>query len=62
MKKQLFGTTKEGREVFLYTLENKGGMKAEVIDYGAILVRLFVPDKNGKTDDVTLGYERLAVR
>ena len=47
MKKQLFGTTKEGREVFLYTLENKGGMKAEVIDYGAILVRLFVPDKNG---------------
>ena len=48
MKKQLFGTTKEGREVFLYTLENKGGMKAEVIDYGAILVRLFVPDKNGK--------------
>ena len=59
MKKQLFGTTKEGREVFLYTLENKGGMKAEVIDYGAILVRLFVPDKNGKTDDVTLGYDRL---
>ena len=59
MKKQLFGTTKEGREEFLYTLENKGGMKAEVIDYGAILVRLFVPDKNGKTDDVTLGYDRL---
>lgn len=59
MKKQLFGTTKEGKEVFLYTLENKNGMKAEVTDYGAILVRLFVPDKNGKADDVTLGYDRL---
>jgi len=59
MKKQLFGTTKEGRDVYLYTLENKNGMKAEMIDYGAILVRLFVPDKDGKSADVTLGYDRL---
>ena len=59
MKKEVFGTTKEGKEVFLYTLENKNGMKAQMIDYGAILVRLFVPDKNGETADVTLGYDKL---
>lgn len=59
MKKRLFGTMADGTEVFLYTLENKNGMKAEVTDYGAILVNLFVPDKAGKVQDVTLGYDKL---
>ena len=59
MKKEVFGTTKEGKEVFLYTLKNKNGMEAQVIDYGAILVRLFVPDADGKLADVTLGYDKL---
>ena len=59
MKKELFGTTGEGREIFLYTLENKNGMKAQMIDYGAILVNLLVPDKDGKVQDVTLGYDKL---
>jgi len=59
MKRERFGTTREGEEVFLYTLENKNGMKAQVTDYGAILVRLFVPDGDGKVADVTLGYDRL---
>ena len=59
MKREVFGTTKEGREVFLYTLENKNGMKAQVMDYGAVLVNLFVPDQNGLPVDVTLGYDKL---
>ena len=59
MKKEHFGVTKDGKEATLYTLENKNGMKAQITDYGAILVRLFVPDKNGKAEDVTLGYDRL---
>lgn len=58
-EKQLFGTTKDGKEVYLYTLENKNGMKAVVMNYGAILVRLFVPDQNGKSEDVVLGYDKL---
>lgn len=59
MKKALFGTTKCGREVYLYSLENGNGMKAEVMNFGAILVNLFVPDKNGKAEDVVLGYDKL---
>ena len=55
-----FGTTKNGEEVTCYTLENKNGMKAEFIDYGAIIVSLFVPDKDGKLDDVVLGYDDVA--
>lgn len=60
MKKELFGTTKCcGKDVYLYTLENKNGLKAQVINYGAILVRMFVPDKTGKVEDVVLGYDNL---
>lgn len=51
-----FGVTSDGKEAHLYTLENKNGMKACVSDYGAVLVDLFVPDKEGKMRDVVLGY------
>lgn len=59
MEKTLFGTTTSGEKIYLYSLENKRGMKAQVINYGAILVNLFVPDKDGKLGDVVLGYDKL---
>lgn len=52
-----FGMTADGKETRLYTLENKNGMKAYVSDFGATLVRLFVPDREGKLLDVVLGYD-----
>ena len=55
--KRSFGVTSKGQEATLYTLENSKGMKAEVTDYGAILVNLFVPDKNGKVEDLVLGFD-----
>ncbi len=55
-----FGTTKDGEEVTLYTLTNGTGMKAEFIDYGANIVSLYVPDKNGRLDDVVLGFDDVA--
>lgn len=58
--KRNFGTDQQGREVTLYTLENQNGMKAEVTDLGAILVNLYVPDKNGRLDDVVLGFDSAA--
>ena len=57
MQKRSFGITKEGKEVFLFSLENKNGVKAEVTNYGAILVNLFVPDKDGNTEDIVLGFD-----
>ena len=53
-----FGRTAEGKEVKLYTLKNKGGMEIAVTDYGAALVKVLVPDKDGKAKDVVLGYDR----
>ena len=57
MKRRSFGKTKEGVEVFLYTLENKKGIKAEITNFGANLVNLIVPDKEGNERDVVLGFE-----
>jgi len=47
----------DGRAVSIYTLENSAGMKAEVIDYGCIVVRLLVPDRQGRLGDVVLGFK-----
>ena len=52
--KELYGKTKDGQEVYSYSLENSKGFKAVVINYGAILDKLFVPDANGNIVDVTL--------
>lgn len=59
VKKELFGQTGEGAEIYKYWIENSNGMKAGIINYGAILVNLIVPDKNGRKDDVVLGYDLL---
>ena len=59
MKKELFGTV-QGRDVYLYTLENSHGMKAVISDFGALIVELWAPDREGKTADVALGYDSLA--
>ncbi len=60
MSKRLFGTTKKGEEVYAFELKNSKGMSAEVINYGAILTKLFVPDKNGAVKDVVLGFDDVA--
>lgn len=57
IEKRNFGKTKNNETVTSYILRNKNGMEAEFIDYGAILVRLLVPDKNGKKSDIVLGYD-----
>ena len=45
---------KDGKEVSKYIIENANGFRAEFLDMGAILDKLFVPDKDGNLVDVTL--------
>ena len=60
VKKELFGTLQNGEDIYSYTLTNNSGMSATIINYGATVVKLKVPDKNGKTEDVILGYDSLS--
>ena len=49
----------DGRQVKIFTLTNKNGLKARVTEYGAILVSMETPDKTGKLADLTHGYDTL---
>ncbi len=55
--KRKFGETKNGECVSAYLLKNANGMEAEVLDFGAILRVLKVPDKNGAFLDVVHGFD-----
>lgn len=60
IEKTVFGTLANGKEVSLYTLTNKSGMRATITDYGAAVTSLIVPDKGGKLADVVLGYDSVS--
>jgi aldose 1-epimerase len=49
----------DGRQVELYTLTNRRGAEAKITNYGATVVSLKVPDREGRFDDVLLGYDTL---
>jgi aldose 1-epimerase len=55
-----FGALADGTKVKLFTLTNRAGVEARIINYGAIVVSLKVPDKTGKLRDVVLGYDDLS--
>jgi len=57
--RETFGQTPDGKQVYLYTLTNGNGLTARIMNYGAILVSLEVPDRQGKLADVTLGFDTL---
>jgi aldose 1-epimerase len=59
VEKRTFGTTADGTAVDLYVLTNSSGVKAKLITYGALLTEMHVPDREGKTADVVLGFDNL---
>src|SRR5262245_14500585 len=54
-----FGDMPNGPALTVYTLTNANGVEVRTIPYGAIIVSVRVPDKNGKFDDVLLGFDRI---
>lgn len=60
IEKSLYGKLSDGREVFQFMLHNNSGMKVQIINFGAIVTSISVPDRNGKFEDVILGYDSLS--
>lgn len=56
VKQELFGTHL-GKEVYLITLTNKAGNVIRLNNYGARITWIEVPDRNGKKDNLTFGYD-----
>lgn len=49
----------DGKQTGLYTLTNKAGSEVTITNYGAKIVSLMVPDKNGLLTDVVLGHSSI---
>lgn len=56
---QPFGVAPGGEPIEAWTLTGSGGLQLQAIPYGAIITRILVPDRNGRLDDVVLGFNSL---
>ena len=52
-----FGKLKNGEEATLYTITNKNGASVDLSTFGASIISIKIPDKDGKLVDVTQGYD-----
>ena len=57
--KEPFGKTQSGEQVYVYTLDNGKGLRAEILNYGGIVKNLYVTGKDGKVTDVVLGNKTM---
>jgi len=54
-----FGKTPDGEEITLYTCTNANGLLVSLINYGAIVVRVETPDRDGTLANINLGFSKL---
>ena len=59
MARQAFGTTPDGEAVELFTLDSGLGLRVSLINYGATLTAVEVPDRAGKPANVCLYVDTL---
>ena len=55
-----FNAERDGATTALYTLTNKAGMEVCITNFGGRIVSIMVPDRNGKLQDVVLGFDKIA--
>ncbi|POX49815.1 galactose-1-epimerase [Streptomyces sp. Ru72] len=56
--KELFGKLADGTEVHRWSLEN-GGTRLKVLSYGGIVQSLEIPDRHGRCENVSLGFDTI---
>lgn len=56
-EKNLFGTLKCGAEVYAYTFTANKGASVTILNYGGIINKLYMPDRDGKLQDVVCGFD-----
>ncbi len=60
IKKTVFGTLPDGRVADQYTLKNANGMEVKISNYGGVITHWTAPDKDGKFEDIVLGFDSLS--
>lgn len=59
IKKEIFGNLLDGREASLFTLTHPNKSEIKITNYGATVVSIRVPDKDGSIEDVALGFDNI---
>jgi hypothetical protein len=59
IEKDIFGPLKDGTLINLFTIKNDKGLEFKVSDYGAAIVSIKVPDRDGNNENVVLGFDYL---
>ena len=59
VSRKVFGTMPDGRDIFAYTMTNSSGASVKIMEYGGIIIDIYVPDRDGNFADVTCGYDTL---
>jgi len=57
--KKSFEKVYDGKQISLYTLKNKNGISVQITNFGARIVAVYSPDKNGKYENINVGYESI---
>jgi aldose 1-epimerase len=60
VKSEVYGTTKDGATVHVFTMTNNHGMRAQVLDWGGIICDVEAPGRDGKMANVILCQKDLA--
>lgn len=54
-----FNMMLNGQDIQIFRLTNANGLSADITNYGGKVVRLMVPDRNGKSEDIVLGFDNI---
>ncbi len=57
IEQHVWGMTPEGEAIILYTMRNAKGAQVQITNFGAAIVAIKVPDREGRMADVALGYK-----
>jgi aldose 1-epimerase len=57
IKKEVYGKTKDNKEVYLFSLQNNNGVTVKITNYGGIITYISVPDKSGNFGNIVLGFD-----
>ncbi|MCM1988366.1 aldose epimerase family protein [Oceanirhabdus seepicola] len=60
IKKSVFGKLKSGEEVLEFELINKNNIKVKVLNYGGIIREIITPGKDGKFENIVLGFDTIS--
>ena len=59
VEKSFFGFSPEGDSVFLFTITNELDYLVKIMNYGGIITEIHTPDREGRMDNIVLGFDRL---